>query len=336
MNAKTKHNGYLIFFGIFLILVVFGTPFIGSQSLDYRNVVSFLRGNETVDGIIFFRIRLPRIFLGICTGAALSLAGVVFQALLRNPLATPYTLGVSAGGALGAVLMIKLGIDISFLGFTTIQTAAFLSSILTIFFVYFISKQSGRISIHSMILAGVTISYFFGAAVLMVHFMADFTETREMIHWMMGSLDSVDIEVFYKTIPVLLVAFALLFFQARDLNIISTSEEVALSKGVAVGFVQKIIFISASLVTGLMVAISGPIGFVGLIVPHLLRLLLGVDHRYLIPASILFGGAFLTLCDTVSRTLLSPIDIPVGIVTALLGGPFFLWLLMKEGKNQYT
>jgi iron complex transport system permease protein len=295
-----------------------------------REVLDHLSSGETTDGIIFFQLRLPRIILAVLTGASLSLAGVIFQALLRNPLATPYTLGVSAGGALGAVIIIKTGLDFSLFGFSTMQTAAFMGSILTILFVYYLSRKKGRISIYTMVLAGVTISYFFGAIILMLHFLADFTETRQMIRWMMGGLDVVDPVILLPGLPVLLVSFGILFYLARMLNIISTSEETARSKGVSVNKVQKIAFLFASLITGLVVAVSGPIGFVGLIVPHLLRLLIGVDHRYLIPASIFFGGAFLALCDTLARTIIAPIDIPVGIITAILGGPFFLWMLIKQ------
>ena len=330
MQADTKKKLYFLILVVFFFLVVFVTPFIGSQSLNYHQVVAYLSKVQTPDGIIFFRLRLPRIFLALITGASLSLAGVVFQALLRNPLATPYTLGVSAGGALGAVTMIKLGLVFSVLGFTTIQLSAFVGSLLSIILVYFLSRKTGRISVNTMILAGVTISYFFSALILMLHFLADFTETRQMIRWMMGGLDVVDMSQIIRTTPFLLIAFVILFLNSRTLNLISTSEETAFSKGVEVDHVRRIIFVFASLITGLVVAISGPIGFVGLIVPHFLRLFLGVDHRYIIPASIIFGGSFLVLCDTIARTILAPIDIPVGIITAILGGPFFLWLLVKS------
>ena len=330
MQSDIKKRVYFILIVLFFILVLFTTPFIGSQSLNYHQVLAYLHQVKTPDGIIFFRIRLPRVILALITGASLSLAGVVFQSLLRNPLATPYTLGVSAGGALGAVTMIKLGFAFTFLGFTTIQIAAFIGSLLTIILVYFLSRKTGRVSVNTMILAGVTISYFFGALILMLHFLADFTETRQMIRWIMGGLDVVDLSQIIHTFPILLIAFVVLFMNSRTLNLISTSEETAFSKGVEVDQVRKVIFILASLITGLVVAISGPIGFVGLIVPHFLRMFLGMDHRYIIPGSVIFGGAFLALCDTVARTILAPIDIPVGIITAILGGPFFLWLLVKS------
>lgn len=315
---------------LFLLAAIFITPLIGSQPLNYSEVLQFIRGEQTPDGTIFFRIRLPRILLAMLTGASLSLAGVIFQALLRNPLATPYTLGVSSGGALGALLMIKTGLSFSLLGFSSVQAAAFLGSMLTILLVYFLSRRVGKLSIHIMILAGVTISYFFAAMNLILHYLSDFTETHQMVRWMMGGLDVIGYDALLRSLPVLLLSFVGLWLMSRTFNIISTSEESALSKGVNVARVQKISFVLASLITGMVVALSGPIGFVGLIVPHLLRILGGPDHRYLIPSSIFFGGSFLVLADTVARTAMAPIDLPVGILTALLGGPFFLWLLFKQ------
>jgi iron complex transport system permease protein len=330
MTGDLRKTWILVSIFIFFFVVLILTPFIGSQHLDYRQVAGYLDGVVTPDGIIFFRIRLPRILLACITGASLSLAGLIFQALLRNPLATPYTLGVSSGGALGAVLMIKLGLSFSLLGFTTIQTAAFCGSLLTIILVYYLARRQKRIAVHTMILAGVTISYFLGALILLLHFLADFTETRQMIRWMMGGLDVVNPALIWKSLPALLVVFFILFYHSRTFNILSTSEETAWSKGVSVERVQKVSFVLASLITGLVVAVSGPIGFVGLIVPHFLRILLGLDHRYLIPAALFGGGAFLTLCDTLARTVLAPVDIPVGIITAILGGPFFLWILVRR------
>lgn len=332
MSYRNRKMLTLLSFLFFLAALVL-LPLIGSQSIRPGEVLAYLQGQATTDGMIFFRIRLPRVVLALLTGASLSLAGVVFQALLRNPLATPYTLGVSSGGALGAVLMIKLGLDSSFLGFTTVQTGAFAGSLLTIFLVFLLARGAGRLSIHTMILAGVTVSYFFSALILLVHFLADFTETNQMIRWMMGGLDVVDLRPVLRSLPLILGGYLVLLAMARMFNLLSTSEEAALSKGVPISRVQTIGFVAASLITGLTVAISGPIGFVGLIVPHLMRLLVGVDHRYLIPASLFFGGSFLALCDTLARTLFSPIDLPVGIITALLGGPFFLYLLMRQSRR---
>ncbi len=332
MTHFSKNILYLFFLLVLFMAVLIGTPFIGSQSLNYQEVIRYVQGIETPDGIIFFRIRIPRILLAVITGASLSLAGLIFQALLRNPLATPYTLGVSAGGALGAVLIIKLGLSFTVIGFSTIQTAAFVGSLCTVVLVYYLARKQKRISVHTMILAGVTLSYFFGAVILILHFLADFTETRQMIRWMMGGLDVVDPMLIWRSLPLLLISYFVLFFYARMFNIISISEETAWSKGVHVENVQRIAFVFASFITGIVVAISGPIGFVGLIVPHILRMFMGYDHRFLIPSALLAGGIFLAVCDTVARTVMAPVDLPVGIITALIGGPFFLWILVRHGQ----
>ncbi len=315
---------------VFLLAVCLTAPLIGSQSLNFSEVWRYFSGVRTADGVIFFQVRLPRVLLAVITGASLSLAGVVFQALLRNPLATPYTLGVSSGGALGALFVIKFGWDFVSLGFSGVQLAAFGGSLATIFFVFLLSRRFGRLSIHTMILAGVTLSYVFSAMILILHYFADFTETQQMIRWMMGGLDIVNYGQITRSLPLLLLSMLALLGMGRSFNLISTSEESAISKGVAVAQIQKGAFIFASLITGTVVALSGPIGFVGLIVPHFLRLIGGPDHRYLMPASIFFGGAFLAAADTVARTILAPIDLPVGIITALMGGPFFLYLLIRQ------
>ncbi|RMI20266.1 MAG: iron ABC transporter permease, partial [Calditrichaeota bacterium] len=244
--------------------------------------------------------------------------------------ATPYTLGVSTGGAVGALLIIKTGWMLSAAGLTGVQVAAFLGSLMTIGLVYMLSRRFGRLSIHSMILVGVTINYIFSAVILILHYLADFTETHQMIRWTIGGLDVVDYATLMRSLPVVGLSLLLFLGMSRALNILSTSEEMALSKGVNVGRVQKGAFLAASLLTGTMVSLTGPIGFVGLIIPHLLRLVLGPDHRYLLPAVFCFGGGFLVLADTIARTVMAPLDLPVGIITTLIGGPFFLYLLIRR------
>ncbi len=328
-----KKIGTLVALIFFFVGVFVMVPLIGSQPVHLSQVLAYLHGYSNPEGIIFFRVRLPRVVLALMAGASLSLVGVVFQALLRNPLATPYTLGVSSGGTLGAVLAIKLGLEVSLLGFSTVQVAAFLGSLGTVALVYLLGRSSQRLSVYTMILAGVTISYFFSALVLIVHFLADFTETHQMIRWMMGGLDVVDWQGIARVLPFWFIGVTILFGMSRMFNLISLSDDAALSKGVPLGKVQGVSFFVASLITGIVVAFTGPIGFVGLIVPHLMRLLVGPDHRFLIPASFLSGGAFLALCDTVARTVMAPLDIPVGIITATIGGPFFLYLLLSR-KHQ--
>ena len=293
-------------------------------------MIRHLRGEaDTVGGIIFFQLRLPRVLLAGIVGATLSVCGVVFQALLRNPLATPYTLGVSAGGALGALLVIKTGIAMTWLGFSAVQLAAFAGSLLTIGLVYALARAARRISVFAMILAGVTLGYFFSAMILILHYLADFTETHQMIRWTIGGLDIISYRAILQSLPIVLVGFVALLAMARPLNILSTSEDMAMAKGVNVLSLQRWAFVIASLMTGAVVALSGPIGFVGLIIPHALRMLGGPDHRYLLPSAMLLGGGFLIIADTIARTILAPVDLPVGIITTVLGGPFFLWLLVR-------
>ncbi len=332
-NRGAFRRQFILLGMISVVGTVLLLPLIGSQSLDYLQVWRQVQGTVNPDGVIFFRIRLPRVLLALLTGGCLSLAGVVFQALLRNPLATPYTLGVSSGGALGALLAIKLGIGFQWLGFSTLQLAAFAGSLLTIALVYALSRGIGQVAIHIMILAGVTLSYFFGALILLLHYLADFTETQQMIRWMMGGLDIIDYATLLRVLPLIAIAVVGLFTMANTLNLLSTSEVFALSKGVDVGRVQKWAFILTSFLTGTVVALTGPIGFVGLIVPHFLRMIVGPDHQLLMPGSFLYGGVFLALADTAARTILAPINLPVGILTATLGGPFFLWLLFRQRKH---
>lgn len=335
MKTKALKPISVVYASLLLLLaVVFLTPLMGSQPIHWQEIWQYLGGTRTASGEIFFRIRLPRVLLAVLTGGALSLAGVVFQALLRNPLATPYTLGVSSGGALGALMAIKAGVSFSILGFAATQGAAFAGSLLTIVLVYLLSRQSGKLSMHTMILAGVTISYFFAAMILILHYLSDFTETHQMIRWMMGGLDIIDYGSLVKSLPLMGLAAAGLLSMGRTFDVLGTSEETALSKGVNVQRVQRISFVFASLLTGSVVALAGPIGFVGLIVPHLLRIFTGPAHRYLMPSAIFFGGAFLAVADTVARTIIAPVNLPVGIITAIIGGPFFLWLLFRRGRSK--
>jgi iron complex transport system permease protein len=315
---------------LFAAAVLVITPFIGSERLALEDVWNGILRESNTASLIFLKIRMPRILLGFLTGGTLAVSGVVFQALLRNPLATPYTLGVSSGSALGALIVIKTGIVFSWWGFTATQIAAFTGSLATIILVYWLAKVSHRKSIFAMILSGVTLGYFFSALILILHYISDFTETHQMIRWTIGGVDVTGYDALKQTTPVLLTCFVVIWLMAKPLNLISASSEMAFAKGVNVVAVQKWLFLLASLMTGTVVALSGPIGFVGLIVPHALRIVGGADHRYLLPSAMFFGGAFLAAADTMARTILAPIDIPVGIITTLLGGPFFLWLLTRK------
>lgn len=331
MNLRSYSTTILIFFLLFLFTLCI-TPLIGSSQISLaRAFSSSLPASSNVDANILFQVRFPRILLGALTGAALSVAGAIFQALLRNDLAAPFTLGVSSGAALGAVIAIALNLNFAILGFSIVSLFSFAGSLGAIFLVFsLVRTRHGEFPTAVLLLAGVTANFFFAAMVMFIHYMADFSQSFRIIRWLMGGLDITDYKTILSVCPVVFVGIFILMFISRDMNLISTGVHSASSRGVNVGRIQKVGFITASLITGTVVATCGPIGFVGLIVPHIVRLFVGPDLRILIPASMLFGASFLIICDTFARTLLAPTEIPVGIITAILGGPFFVWLLKRK------
>lgn len=319
-------------FALLLLGVLAVAPMIGPTKIDLvKALTSDLAFSDNVDANILFLARLPRILLAAVTGAALAVAGVVLQALLRNDLAAPFTLGVSSGAALGAVIAIRLGIASTFLGFSAIPAAAFLGALGAIVLVFsLVRTRQGQFPTSILLLAGVTVNFFFGAMVMLTHYFSNITQSFQIVRWLMGGLDITDYKTLLSICPPVVLGIAILFFFARDLNVISAGTQTALSRGVDVAKVQKLGFIAASLITGMVVSISGPITFIGLIVPHIVRRMIGPDHRVLIPASMLFGASFLIACDTAARTIIAPAEIPVGILTAIIGGPFFIWLLKRR------
>jgi iron complex transport system permease protein len=284
-----------------------------------------------VDAQIFFVARLPRTLAGACVGALFASAGVVFQGLLRNPLATPFTLGVSTGAALGAILAITFNLSFMFLGISAVPVAAFAGSLVAVGIVYALAQARHRgLSTTVLLLAGVTMNAFFSAMILFVQYFASFADTYRTLRWLMGDLDVASYQPILGALPTMAAAFGVFAWLARPLNLLSLGADSAESRGLDVARAQRAAFLSASLATGAAVSIGGPIGFIGIIIPHLVRLLVGPDHRLVLPASALFGAAFLVGCDLVARTILAPIELPVGIITALIGGPFFLWLLIRR------
>jgi len=256
---------------------------------------------------------------------------VVLQALLRNPLATPFTLGVSAGAALGAMLAIAWRLDVGALGVSSVPIASFLGSLVAMAIVYGLASSQRRgLSTNILLLAGVTLNSFFSALILFVQYLADFTESFRTVRWLMGDLDVGSYGPIVAATPFIVAAFVVFSLLPRALNLLTMGEDVAASRGVDVSRAQRWAFLSASLATGAAVSLGGPVGFIGIVVPHLVRLMVGSDHRVVLPAATLFGAAFLVLCDLMARPLMAPVEIPVGIITALIGGPFFLWLLVRQ------
>lgn len=287
------------------------------------------------DAAIILKIRLPRALAAIMVGAALSLSGAVLQALLRNPLADPFVLGISSGAALGAVLAILLGCGASLLGNYAIPGVAFLGALMTIFLVYFISRVAGRVATQTMLLGGVIVNSFFSAIIMFLISVTSNEKLHGVTFWLMGNLEFLSFQIFKPVFFYLLLGSLFIFYLAKDLNLLSLGEETAAELGVEVERLKKISFLLTSLITGAVVAVSGLIGFVGLIIPHLVRLLWGPDHRFLLPAAAILGGLFLVATDTVARTIMAPNEIPVGVITALSGAPFFIYLLRKKGHVVY-
>lgn len=314
------------------IAVVLWAPTVGSTSISLARAFDrSIPWADNVDAQIFFVARLPRVLSGALVGAALAAAGVVLQAMLRNPLATPFTLGVSAGGALGAMLAIAFGLELGLMGVSSIPIASFAGSLVAIGIVYWLaSSQKRGLSTNVLLLAGVTLNSFFSALILFVQYLSDFTESFRAVRWLMGDLDVGSYTPILAALPFIGVAFAIFAVLPRTLNLLTLGDDVAAGRGVEVVRTQRLAFLSASLATGAAVSLAGPIGFIGIVVPHLVRLMVGSDHRIVLPAAALFGAAFTVLCDLLARTIMAPLELPVGIVTALIGGPFFLWLLVKK------
>jgi ABC-type Fe3+-siderophore transport system permease subunit len=335
MMNRRKYISTLGWFTVFFLVTLAISPLIGYTRIDLAKALSTkLALADNVDASILFLARLPRILLAAITGASLSVSGAVFQAILRNDLAAPITLGVSSGAAFGAVLAISLGLSFTVMGFSSIPVAAFLGAMAAVTLVFSLVKtRQGELPTSIVLLAGVTVNFFFAAMVMFIHYLSDVTQSFRIVRWLMGGLDITDYQTVFSIFPPVLIGTVILMVIARDLNLISSGSQSAMSRGVDVPKVQKLGLISASLITGAVVAISGPIGFVGLVVPHIVRLLIGPDQRLLIPASMLFGASFLIICDTVARTVIAPTEIPVGVITALIGGPFFVWLLKKKASG---
>jgi iron complex transport system permease protein len=319
-------------FGIVAAASCLLAPLVGSTTISLTRVfdrsVPFA---DNVDAQIFFIARMPRVLAGAFTGAALAAAGVVFQAMLRNPLATPFTLGVSAGASLGAMIAIIVGTTFAVGPIGVVPVASLVGAAVAAAIVYRLATLQDRaMSTTVLLLAGVTLNAFFSALILFVQYLADFAQVYRATRWLMGDLDVGSFQPLVAALPLLVIAFGLFALLPSSLNLLSVGADAAATRGVDVARAQRLAFVSASLATAAAVSLAGPIGFIGIVVPHLVRLMVGVDHRIVLPASALFGAAFLVMCDLAARTLLAPVEIPVGVVTAMLGGPFFLWLLIRK------
>ncbi|MFH1277848.1 MAG: iron ABC transporter permease [Candidatus Eisenbacteria bacterium] len=326
MNKKNPLRLLLLFTFLFVI-VLLGAPFFGPEPIAPGDIFG---ESGTTRFFIFWSLRVPRLVLGLLAGASLSLAGLTFQSLFRNPLATPFTLGVSSGAAFGAALAVMVGVRGLVFGMDAVAFWALAGALLVVLVLFRLGRRGRGLSTLHLLLAGVAISYFFSSLLLFLQYTADFTETFRVVRWLMGRLESIGFASSFTILPAFLVGVAMLFYYRRELDLLLTGEEIARSRGVPVDRVRAHLYLVASFLTATTVAACGPIGFVGLVVPHVLRLLLGLSHGYLIAGCVLIGGPFLVVCDGIARNLLTETELPVGIITALLGGPFFLWLVVRK------
>lgn len=326
---------------LLLIISMVVSLSIGSAQLSFREVWSILLKQLPIVGDylipswkvsseqIILKVRLPRVILAILVGASLSIAGAGFQGVLRNPLADPYTLGVASGASVGAAFIILFGLQTALFGIWTIPITAFITGLISLFVVLRLANIEGQYNLETLILSGVVVSAFLSSFVSFMVSMSD-KVVNEIIFWMMGSLSLQGWEFISILLPAFSIGFIALLAYSRSLNIFALGERQAAHLGVNVKRTRLIILIISTFVTAVAVSIVGTVGFVGLVVPHLVRLLVGPDYRVMLPLTAIYGGIFVLWADTLARTLLSPTEIPLGVVTAFLGAPFFAYLLRKN------
>jgi iron complex transport system permease protein len=319
--------------GLLALAVVVGV-LCGHGAIDWSDVFS---DAESVSSIIVFQGRIPRIILAIIVGAALGASGAAFQAIMRNPLADPFILGTSGGAALGGAVVLSLGIGAIAIGGTVVSVlpvAAFAGSLVALVVVYALATSKGRFSPVDVLLVGVVFNFFASAVVMFLKTLVTAEKAQDLLFWLMGSLNIEEVSDTQIGITGVLVLVGLVFLltQAHSLNVLTLGQDAANHLGIRATRVRRYVFVATSIMIGAAVSLSGLIGFVGLIVPHAVRLVLGADHRAVIPASALAGGAFLVLCDALSRSMFPIFEthIPVGVVTAFIGGPVFVILLKRS------
>jgi len=316
--------------GVVLTGVALAALFVGSAGLSASAVARALAGRadaSSVEAIVTLSLRLPRVAVAVLAGSALAVAGVGFQALTRNPLAEPSILGVSSGAAFGVVLAQIFGLSAGLLAALGVAAFAFGGALLAAAIVYLIAVAPGGLAVQTLLLAGVIVGIFFSAAITVIISVVDFNRLSGVIHWLLGNLAPIPAASLALFAALAAGGVWLILSSARELNLLALGEEAASQLGVDAERLKRRVFVAAALLTGTVVAFTGPIGFVGLIVPHVLRSLVGQDNRFLVPTAALAGGAFLLAADTLARNLVAPAELSVGVITAFCGAPFFVWVL---------
>ena len=320
---------------VLLMLTMAVCSFIGTEKVSLRAVLEGIgpQGAANPDYEIFVKVRLPRIFLAAIVGAALASSGVICQALLRNPLADPYILGISSGAGLGAIIAVISGLNWTFAGRSPIAVFAFIGALGTVWLVWFLGRLTGKFHVTGLLLAGVVVNTFFSAIIMFLTLVAKSQQVYATMFWLMGYMTEEDFRVLWVAAGCVTGGMVALFYVAAPLNAISFGEQDARSIGINTARTRIIAFAVTAFITAIAVSLSGLVGFVGLVVPHAVRLVFGPDHRQLLPLSGIVGAIFLVVADTFARVIVAPAQLPVGVVTAIVGGPFFLILLVKYGRK---
>ena len=319
----------LVVLGAVVIVVALVAVAFGSVHIDLMRAIA---DRSSADHAILFGARIPRVLMGAIVGAVLAAVGAALQGLVRNPLAEGGILGISGGGAFGAIVALVVfsrlgGAD------AAVPICAFAASLLSTLAVYRLAQVDGRLEPFTLLLVGVIFNAFWGAAIMLVNSIVNFYFTHSIIFWLMGSFEAPTYREVAMVTVLGCIGFAILIARARDMNLLSLGDDEAAELGVEVDAVRRTIFIATSVMIGAAVSVSGIISFVGLIVPHIIRTAIGPDHRMLIPASILGGAAFTVAADLIARVAIAPAELPVGAITALCGGPFFIYVLRREGRK---
>ena len=347
MSFTERKSFYKITFGVLMIIFIFGiilSSMTGVADISIEKAIKILLSKLPIvkqyislEGIkqnqitIIWQIRLPRIILAAFVGMGLSVSGAAFQGMFKNPMADPYVLGISSGAALGAAIAMIFSVSEGLIGLGGVTLFAFVGALLTVVIVYTIAKTGTKIPASTLLLAGISINYLFSAAISML-MLFNHTQIEKIVFWLMGSVSAASWTQVIIIVPIVLIGTISIGIFSKDLNIMLLGEESANSLGVEVERLKKILLCISSMIVASAVSVSGIIGFVGLIIPHTIRLLMGPDNRVLIPFSALGGAIFMILADTLARTAIPPTELPVGVITSLFGAPYFIYLLVKTKK----
>ena len=323
MNIKIRIISIILFSFIILMTASFIGPYININAIfDY----------SSQDSYIFWQIRIPRVITAFLTGGILAVSGLVFQSIFKNPIATPYTLGVASGASMGAAIYYLFGSALSY-SFIGGSISAVVGALIVIIIVYLIGIMGNKVDTSVILLSGVAISFFCSSTIMFIQYFSDPANSYKITRYMMGSLSSSHIEYLKYIMPVSLISLFIIFSNHMELDIISTGDNIALSRGVNVKKTIYTLYFTVSIMLAVTISIFGPIGFIGMMIPHICRNITSSKNKILIPVSFIFGGSFLIICDTIARIIIAPADLPVGIITSMIGAPFFIFLVIKSKKK---